>query len=140
MIRKLNTNDIDAVADIWLKTNIEAHFFINESYWQGNYEAVKEMLGNAEIYVYEDKGRLKGFVGLDNEYIAGIFVLKEAQSKGIGKQLLDYVKNIKGSLFLNVYQKNQRAVKFYKREGFTIQEEKTDELTNEKEFLMIWKR
>ena len=47
-----------------------------------------------------------------DNYIAGIFVKEAAQSKGIGKQLLNYVKELKSVLSLNVYQKNIRAISF----------------------------
>ena len=33
-----------------------------------------------------------GFIGLAEDHIAGIFVRGEAQSRGIGKELLDQVK------------------------------------------------
>lgn len=98
------------------------------------------MLGDAEIYVFEEQGQIKGFVGLDGEYIAGIFVREKEQSLGIGKQLLDFVKSLKGQLKLNVYQKNERAIKFYTREQFEIQDEQTDEATGEAEYLMLWKK
>ncbi len=62
------------------------------------------------------------------------------QSCGIGKLLLDYVKDKKVSLRLNVYQKNARAISFYQREGFIIQCEGLDEATGEKEYTMLWKR
>ena len=54
MIRKMQNIDIDRVADIWLKTNLKAHYFIPEQYWTSNYELVKEMMSQAEVYVYED--------------------------------------------------------------------------------------
>ena len=41
MIRKLLNEDIDRVADIWLKTNLKAHYFIINQYWKSNYELVK---------------------------------------------------------------------------------------------------
>ena len=37
MIRKLQKVDINRVADIWLKTNLKAHFFSPEQYWISNY-------------------------------------------------------------------------------------------------------
>ena len=55
------------------------------------------------------------------------------QSCGIGKLLLDYIKDKKVRLQLNVYQKNARAISFYQREGFIIQCEGLDEATGEKE-------
>ena len=140
MIRKLQKADINRVADIWLKTNLKAHFFIPEQYWISNYEFVKEMLPQAEVYVYEDDKMIQGFIGVSDEYIEGIFVSDEMQSCGIGKLLLDYVKDKKVSLRLNVYQKNARAISFYQREAFIIQCEGLDEATGEKEYTMLWKR
>ena len=137
MIRKLQKADINRVADIWLKTNLKAHFFIPEQYWISNYEFVKEMLPQAEVYVYEDK-MIQGFIGVSDEYIEGIFVSDEMQSRGIGKMLLDYIKDKKDRLQLKVYQKNVRAMSFYQREGFTIQSESMDEFTGEKEYVMNW--
>ena len=138
MIRKLQKVDINRVADIWLKTNLKAHFFIPEQYWISNYEFVKELLPQAEVYVYEDDKMIQGFIGINNEYIEGIFVSDEMQSRGIGKILLDYIKDKKDRLQLKVYQKNVRAMSFYQREGFTIQSEEMDEFTREKEYVMNW--
>ena len=140
MIRRLQKVDINRVADIWLKTNLEAHDFISEQYWIGNYEAVKKMLPQAEVYVYKDNKIIQGFVGVQDEYIEGIFVSGKMQSHGIGKALLDYIKNKKVRLQLSVYQKNSRAMSFYQREGFTIQSERLDEFTGEKEYVMEWNR
>ena len=138
MIRKLQKADINRVADIWLKTNLKAHFFIPEQYWISNYEFVKEMLPQAEVYVYEDDKMIQGFIGVSDEYIEGIFVSDEMQSRGIGKMLLDYIKDKKDRLQLKVYQKNVRAMSFYQREGFTIQSEEMDQFTGEKEYVMNW--
>ena len=138
MIRKLQKVDINRVADIWLKTNLKAHFFIPEQYRISNYEFVKEILPQAEVYVYEDDKMIQGFIGVSDEYIEGIFVSDEMQSCGIGKMLLDYIKDKKDKLQLKVYQKNVRAMSFYQREGFTIQSEEMDEFTREKEYVMNW--
>lgn len=127
---------------IWLDTNIKAHSFISQNYWIENYENVKNILPQAEIYVYEDDNtnQIDGFLGLTNDYIEGLFVREAIQSKGIGKQLLNYAKEIKSSLRLSVYQKNARAISFYKREQFVICSENNDERTNEKEFIMTWNK
>ena len=139
MIRTLQKADINSVADIWLDTNIKTHNFIPAQYWKDNFETVKTMLSQADVYVYENSNKIEGFIGLNENYIAGIFVRNEAQSTGIGKQLLDFIKSIKQQLHLSVYQKNTQAVKFYQRENFHIQCENTDKNTNEKEYIMIWK-
>lgn len=138
MIRKLQKADINRVTDLWLDTNFKAHDFIPAQYWKSNYDAVKEMLPQAEVYVYENDNKIQGFVGLNDEYIEGIFVSDEMQSQGIGKLLLDFAKEKRMKLHLNVYQKNIRAINFYQREDFEIRGEGLDEATGEKDYEMIW--
>ena len=138
MIREFQRDDINKVADIWLNTNIKAHSFIHAQYWKDNFELVKELLLQAEVYVYEENLEIQGFIGLDGEYIEGIFVSGEMQSQGIGKILLNYAKDKRNKLYLNVYQKNARAISFYQREEFEILCEDLDETTGEKEYVMMW--
>lgn len=140
MIRALQKADINRVIDLWLETNLKAHDFIPAQYWIENYDLVKEMLPQSEVYVYENDQKIQGFVGLSGEYIEGIFVSAEMQSQGIGKCLLNYIKARKTELHLNVYRKNTRAIEFYQREEFEIRYEDLDEATGEKEYVMIWEK
>ena len=140
MIRKLQKTDVIKVADIWLDSNIKAHDFIPAQYWKSNFELVKQLLLQATVYVYEDNQKIQGFIGMNEEYIEGIFVSNEMQSQGIGKILLNYAKGKRNKLFLNVYQKNTRAISFYKREGFEVQYSGLDEATGEKDYVMTWQQ
>ena len=89
---------MDRVAGIWLDANLRAHCFIPPQYWKSNFDPVKEMLPRAEVYVYENDREIWGFIGLNGEYIEGVFVSGEMQSRGIGKRLLDFVKTKKTEL------------------------------------------
>ena len=140
MIRKLQKTDVIKVADIWLDSNIKAHDFIPAQYWKSNFELVKQLLLQATVYVYEDNQKIQGFIGMNEEYIEGLFVLNEMQSQGIGKILLNYAKGKRNKLFLNVYQKNTRAISFYQREGFEVQYSGLDEATGEKDYVMTWQQ
>ena len=142
MVRQYSDSDMDAVMQIWFNTNIQAHHFIPSDYWRTNCNMVREILPHAEIYVHEDDctKQVDGFIGLNDDYIESIFVKETMQSKGIGKQLLNHVKEVKPMLKLSVYQKNVKAIKFYLREKFSIQSENVDDNTGEKEFIMMWKR
>ena len=140
MIRKFRENDLPSIMQIWFDSNVEVHSFILEKYWMDNFEMVKDILPQAEIYVYENLGKISGFIGLNKDYIEGIFVKKNMRSKGVGKQLLNYVKKLKDEMHLSVYQKNYKAIAFYQREDFVIQSESIDDDTNEKELLMSWKK
>lgn len=140
MVRKMRPAEVDAAADIWLETNIEAHSFVPERYWRDHFEAVKGLLAQAELYVFEGETGVQGFIGLDAGYIAGLFVKSGSRAGGIGKKLLDHIKSGRSRLTLRVYQKNAGAVRFYQREGFTVQEEPVDESTGEPEYFMLWER
>ena len=140
MIRELRKADINKVANIWLDTNITAHYFIPEQYWKSNFELVKELLLQAIVYVYEDNQEIWGFIGLNDEYVEGIFVSDEMQSQGIGKLLLNYAKDKQSKLFLNVYQKNTRAISFYQRERYEDQHGGLDKATGENDYVMVWQQ
>ena len=140
MIRKFKIEDLDKIMEIWLNSNIEAHPFIDKKYWEENYSMVRDILPTSIIYIYEEGEKILGFVGMVGNYIAGIFVDREFRSKGIGKCLLKYCKERNGVLKLNVYVKNIRAIDFYRREGFVIEDEKVDNVTQEKEYIMIFKK
>ena len=140
MIRKFRENDLPSIMQIWFDSNVEAHSFIPAKYWRDNFEMVKDMLPKAEIYIYESLGKISGFIGLNKDYIEGIFVEKNMRSKGIGKQLLNYVKKLKEEMHLSAYKKNYKAISFYQREDFVIQSESIDNDTNEKELLMVWNK
>ena len=136
MIRKLEKVDIDEVMNIWLETNISTHDFIDKNYWKYHYNDVRDGILNADTYVYEENNEIVGFIGLVDGYIAGIFVKKDMQGKGIGKNLINTVKEKYKELTLNVYEKNAKAIDFYKSIGFEIIKREIDEQTKESELFM----
>lgn len=142
MIRKFESRELDAVMQIWLQANLDAHAFIPANFWEAHFEIVRDMLPQAELYVHENEAtrQIDGFIGLTENHIEGIFVAKAARSKGVGKALLEYVKALKPSLTLSVYQKNERALAFYRREQFVVQSEGIDGDTNEADIQMLWTR
>ena len=142
MIRKFENLDLDAVMQIWLQANLDAHAFIPASFWEANFEMVRDLLSQAELYVHEneDTRQIDGFIGLTENHIEGIFIAKSARSKSIGRALLEYAKSRKPRLTLSVYQKNERALAFYRREQFIVQSEGIDEDTNEADIQMLWTR
>lgn len=140
MIRKFEKSDLDDVMQIWKNENIKAHQFISKEYWKNNYSYVKEILPNAEIYVYIIKGKIIGFVGVNGNYIEGIFVDINNQFKGVGTSLLNKVKEKRNNLTLSVYKKNINAINFYKKNNFIITNENIDKDTNEIEYTMSWNK
>ena len=140
MVRKMKAGDEEKAAGIWLEGNLDAHGFVPEEYWKGNYEEVKRQLSDSEIYIYEDDEGIEGFVGLENGYIQGIFVKKEMRSKRIGRSLLNFCKGKYEKLSLHVYAENEKALNFYMREGFRTDEKRLDGSTGQQEYRMMWRK
>ena len=74
MIRKFEARDLDAVMQIWLHGNLDAHPFIPASFWTDHFETVRDMLPQAELYVHENEAtrQIDGFIGLTENHIEGI--------------------------------------------------------------------
>ena len=140
MISKSTNNDLEKIMKIWLDTNISVHNYIPQEYWTSNAKYVKEAIQEAEVYVYEDNKEIKGFIGINNGHIEGIFVEEKYRNQGIGKELITYCKNKYDKLTLEVYSKNTKAINFYEREQFKPIKEDIDKANNEVEIFMEWKK
>lgn len=142
MIRKFKEEDTTVVMTIWTKGNFEAHSFIDKDYWLLNYNKVKdEYLKKSETYVYTENNEIKGFISiLNNEYIGALFIKREYRKQGIGRKLINFVKDKYDKLTLNVYEKNINAILFYTKLGFINQKIQIDDKTNEKEYAMEWRK
>lgn len=138
MIREYKENDLDIIMKIWQEENLRAHSFIPKEYWKNNYEYVKSILPKAEVLVYTIDGNIAGFIGVNNNYIEGIFISKNFQNKNIGTELLKHIQKEKERLSLRVYEKNTKAIKFYIKNSFRIKTKELDESTGEYEYLIEW--
>ncbi|CAI3934214.1 GNAT family N-acetyltransferase [Commensalibacter communis] len=135
MIREFQTADLDQVMKIWLEQNLLAHSFIDPSFFQKNTDLVRMILPSSEIYVQDICG-VKGFIGLTNLYISGLFIDSEYQRQGLGSSLIEKAKQVRSKLFLNVYTENEAAVQFYEKHGFIRLEDRINEETHHPEYLM----
>ena len=133
-------DDTTKIMTIWTKGNFKAHSFIDKDYWLENFNRVKnEYLLKSETFVYEEQKEIKGFISiLNNNYIGALFVRNEYKRNGIGRKLINFVKENYDKLTLNVYDKNGEALAFYAAMGFKNKGISIDKETNEKEYTMEW--
>ena len=143
MIRELvlSEKEINRIMEIWLESVISGHPFIPETFWQAEYENVRnDYLPKSQTFVYEEEGEIKGFISLiGHEYIGALFVAVDHQKQGIGKKLMAYVKGKQAFLKLAVYCPNSTAVDFYKKSGFHIDSIEKNEDTGVDNYIMAWK-
>lgn len=141
MIRNYLPSDINKMSTIWLEASILAHDFIPRSFWESKADDMRKVyLPSSMNYVYIEQttGEIAGFLSLSGNYIAALFVTPSMQNQGIGKQLIEYVKQSADFLTLNVYANNTGSVGFYRKQGFTITEERVDEHCGQLEYVMQW--
>ena len=140
MIRKWDAKDNLPLLDLWLESTIHAHPFISESYWRDSVAVVRDVyLPAASTWVWERDGELKGFVSvLESRFVGALFVAPGATRQGIGRALLDEVKQHYAWLSLEVYQKNESAVSFYHAQGFRIEDCAWQDDTQHPTWIMRW--
>ncbi|MFA5527124.1 MAG: N-acetyltransferase [Peptostreptococcales bacterium] len=141
MIRRFMEKDLDEVMAIWLSTTIKAHHFIDEDYWRRAEEVVRsEYIPQAVTYVYLKDEKVVGFVSiLSEDTIGALFIDEKYQSRGIGSQLIDYVKTCYNLLAVSVYEKNRKALEFYKSHDFVYDYKQNDLNTGQVEFVLIFR-
>ena len=139
-IQHMQPEQLDACMDIWLRGNLQAHAFIPASYWRGAADSVREALPCSEIWVDLEGDTVRGFIGLQEDYIAGLFVAPAFQGKGVGGGLLVFSQKKHRALTLEVYEKNGRAVRFYQKHGFHLVEQHIDDATGETAYRMFWQK
>ena len=139
-VKPFRRNYTAALIEIWYKASVNAHHFIPVEFWKKNREKMANIyLPNSLTHVAFSDGKISGFVSMVDEYLAALFVKPELQGKGIGTNLLEYVKSSREHIQLRVFKKNVSGVYFYLKHNFVILSEDTNQETAEPEYLMEWK-
>ena len=138
MIRLAEQQDLDRIMEIWLEGNLQAHDFVGPDYWTGCLQEVREAIAQADVWVWDENGRVEAFAGMVEHYLAGLFVSGAQRGKGIGGLLLEHIKEQRFPLTLHVYSRNAGAVQFYERHGFGTVSEYIDLETGQPEREMIF--
>ena len=128
MIRKHQETDLEPILDVWHQASSLAHPFLDEAFVEKATKAMREMyIPNSETWVYEEEGKIIGFISMMGNEIAGLFVLPNHQSKGIGKQMVDFISDLHEELEVEVFRKNKIGRAFYDKYGFKIIKQFTHE-------------
>ena len=135
MIREFKSTDLDKVMEIWLQGNKQAHNFIDSNFFKQNFDIVEMLIPMSTVYV-QDLDGVKGFVGITENYISGLFVEQGYRRQGTGKALVNKAKQRYNELFVHVYKKNTDAVNFFLSQNFEIISESINEESNESELLL----
>ncbi|MGL4850790.1 MAG: GNAT family N-acetyltransferase [Clostridium sp.] len=139
LLKKAETKD---VMKMWYDEVVKSHNFIEKRYWNEVYEVVvKEHIDFAETYVYKIEEEIVGFISIkEREFIGALFIKENFKRRGIGTELLEFIKCKSEKLLLRVYEKNNRAISFYEKNDFLKINVREKMELKEKEWIMLWRR
>ena len=128
MIRKHKPQDLEQIMDIWHRSSTLAHPFLNSKFVEKVEKDMRHLyIPDSETWVFEKDTAIIGFISMIENEIGGLFVLPENHTKGIGTQLVDFVKKEHKDLEVEVFEKNAIGRAFYDKYGFEIIKKYTHE-------------
>lgn len=128
MIRAAKPEDISRIAEILVfskRTNYR-RIFHNDRVSFGEiqvYPIARNLIEHPEklerFWVYDDEFT-KGFIHLEGTLISELYIDPFFEEKGIGSKLIEFAIQQKGCDHLWVLEKNEGAIRFYQRHGFSM--------------------
>ncbi len=132
-LRRASDADAEAVADVFISSRRAALPTVPNIHPDEDVRVyVRDILiAKTECWLAQDGDRVVAMMGLSPGWVDQLFVAPDRVGEGIGRQLLDLAKERSGGeLQLWTFQVNDRARRFYERNGCTI-DELTDGANNE---------
>lgn len=95
-----------------------------------------------QIWGAEKQSKLVGIIAFREDWIDQLYVLPDAQGRGVGSDLLEIAQDAFPVLSLWTFQRNKRARRFYELNGFVALRETAGSDNEEKEpdVLYSWER
>jgi ribosomal protein S18 acetylase RimI-like enzyme len=127
-IRAARPDEYDEVArvwmDSWVSIGLEA---ASEKLLAGLRTRVRREIANEwSLYVADDAGRIAAMLALRlrDGYLDQLFVDPTYHGRGVGKMLLQFTrKNLPDEIWLRCAKPNEKAWRWYEREGFVLEKE-----------------
>jgi len=114
--------DFARVVEVWEASVRATHHFVTEADILVFRPLVWDGLRNVEhlLAVRDGAGRVVGFIGVEGDEVAMLFVHPDWRGHGIGRRLLRHAVAALGATRLDVNEQNEQALGFYRRMGFTV--------------------
>ena len=116
-VRTATQEDLPALAGIWEEAVSATHDFLSAADFEEIRACLPEYFDRTDIYVYEEGGVAKGFLGVAGGKVEMLFVCEPG--RGIGTALLDFA-IVVGARRVDVNEQNGKAAAFYEKRGFEV--------------------
>ena len=145
IIRPARSDEYDEVARVWMNswasTGIEAASDALLEKLRARVRA--EVAKGWSLHVADDSGVIAAMLALHlpDNYLDQLFVAPEYQGKSLGRMLLAFTrKHLPDEIWLRCVRENEKAWRWYEREGFVFEKETADAITGRVMKYYRWKK
>lgn len=144
MLKKIKIEDIDNVMELWKEEINKSGMPSKNKIILNDYTSVRKKLVeniNSTI-LYTEDGVIEGIISVDNSKneVWLIIVKSSIQREGIGTILLNNIKRKKTQITTTINSSNEKALLFFYKNGFKKVEEKENEKTKQKDYILDWSK
>ena len=144
MLKKIKIEDIDNVMELWKEEINKSGMPSKNKIILNDYTSVRKKLVeniNSTI-LYTEDGVIEGIISVDNlkNEVWLIIVKSNIQREGIGTILLNNIKRKKTQITTTINSSNEKALLFFYKNGFKKVEEKENEKTKQKDYILDWSK
>lgn len=134
IIRPARPDEYDGVAKIWMdswvSTGLEdaSHFLLAKL----RARVPMEVENGWSLFVADDNGKLAAMLALHlpKLYLDQLFVAPDYQGNRLGRHLLAFTRQqMPDEIFLRCVRENEKAWRWYEREGFAFEQEQVEPMT-----------
>ena len=118
-VRRAEAMDQERTIDIWCRAVDSSHHFLTPTDGKEIEKEVRDFLPHVPLWLAVDESdRPLGFMLLEGNHLAALFVDPSHHGRGIGRTLLQHALTFHRTITADVNEDNTRAREFYKRIGF----------------------
>ena len=127
-IRPARPDEHDDVARVWMESWVSTGLAEASNFLLANLRArvAREIDDGWNLFVADEEGRLAAMLALQprDNYLDQLFVAPGDQGRGLGRRLLAFTrKRLPDEIWLRCVRENEKAWRWYEREGFVYEKE-----------------
>jgi GNAT superfamily N-acetyltransferase len=134
MIRPARTDEYDEIGRVWMNSWVSTGLAEASPFLLAQLRAriALEVEKGWSLYVADDGGVLAAMLALHlpKKYLDQLFVAPEYQGRSLGRALLVFTRQqLPREIELRCVRENEKAWRWYEREGFVFEDEKVEPMT-----------
>ena len=130
-IRPARAEEYDEIARLWMESWVSTGLAEASNFLLANLRArIRREIGDGwSLFVMQDGSKLAAMLALHlpKLYLDQLFVAPEYQGRSLGRELLAFTRTqLPDEIFLRCALKNEKAWRWYEREGFVFEKEEIE--------------